>query len=771
MKKLYLVFLMTMFSALQAQIVNIPDANFKSILLSNVPNAVMAFDLMNNLTIIDKNHDGEIQLSEAANISKLNIRVTYFPANYSQLFSNLVSMEGIQSFTNLTSLDIDGLPLLQTLDLSNNTLLYNLEVSRCYVLSSLNLQGCSQLHDMEIFASKIASINLSGLTNLYDVSILQCQLENIYLNNNTNLNSLNLALNKLQTIPINQTPNLKFLTLTQNQISTLDFSGFPKLEALGVSLNKFITIDLSQNKNLTSFYCDKNPFLQSLFIKNGIHNLGSTPTNTSSFTDTPSLVYICADDFEIPNIISLLPSVNTCVVNSYCSFTPGGTFYNIQGNTKVDGNNNGCDANDANKAFQKFSITGGGVTGTMIANTSGDFSLSVQPGSHTVTPVLENPAYFNISPTSFTANFPQQTSPFIQNFCITPNGVHNDLETVIVPVTAASPGFESKYKIVYKNKGNTTQSGTLVFNYNENITDYMNATLSPSSQSSGTLNWNFTNLLPFETREITVTLKLNTPTQTPAVNGGDILHYTAQINGATDENPADNNFTLNQTVVNSFDPNDKTCIEGTSIAKTQVGDYVHYLIRFENTGTANARNIVVKDEIDTSKFDISSLVALNGSHSYVTRVTNPNIVEFIFENIQLPFDDANNDGYVAFKIKTKSTLNAGDSFSNTANIYFDYNAPIVTNTYTTSIQGTLSTSEVKNDKNTISIYPNPVKDILYITSINKVAKVEIYDTAGRIITSMGVKEDSINVSDLPKGNYMIKLFLKDKVSVQKFIKE
>ncbi|OCA78348.1 hypothetical protein BBH99_08655 [Chryseobacterium contaminans] len=771
MKKLYLVFLMTMFSALQAQIVNIPDTNFKSILLSNVPNAVLAFDLMNNPTIIDKNHDGEIQLSEAANISKLNIRVTYFPANYSQLFNSLVSMEGIQSFTNLTSLDIDGLPLLQTLDLSNNTLLYNLEVSRCYVLSSLNLQGCSQLHDMEIFASKIASINLSGLTNLYDVSILQCQLENIYLNNNTNLNSLNLALNKLQTIPINQTPNLKFLTLTQNQISTLDFSGFPKLEALGVSLNKFITIDLSQNKNLTSFYCDKNPFLQSLFIKNGIHNLGSTPTNTSSFTDTPSLVYICADDFEIPNIISLLPSANTCVVNSYCSFTPGGTFYNIQGNTKVDANNNGCDANDANKAFQKFSITGGGVTGTMIANTSGDFSLSVQPGSHTVTPVLENPAYFNISPTSFTASFPQQTSPFIQNLCITPNGVHNDLETVIVPVTAASPGFESKYKIVYKNKGNTTQSGTLVFNYNENITDYMSATLSPSSQSSGTLNWNFTNLLPFETREIRVTLKLNAPTQTPAVNGGDILHYTAQINGATDETPIDNNFALNQTVVNSFDPNDKTCLEGTSITKTQVGDYVHYLIRFENTGTANARNIVVKDEIDTSKFDISSLITLNGSHNYVTRITNSNIVEFIFENIQLPFDDANNDGYVAFKIKTKSTLNTGDTFSNTAKIYFDYNAPVVTNTYITTISGSLATSEIKNDKNTISIYPNPVKDILSIKSPDEVTKVEIYDVAGRVINSMGAKGKTVNVSDLPKGNYLIKLFLKDKFSVQKFIKD
>ncbi len=272
----------------------------------------------------------------------------------------------------------------------------------------------------------------------------------------------------------------------------------------------------------------------------------------------------------------------------------------------------------------------------MIADISGNYSVPVQTGTHTVTPVLENPAYFNISPANVTVSFPQQVSPFNQNFCITPNGVHHDLETVIIPVTAASPGFESQYKIICKNKGNTTQSGTLLFNYNDNVVDYLSSTLTPVSQSTGTLSWNFTNLLPFETKEITVTFKLNTPIQTPPLQGGDILHYTAQVNGATDETPADNNFTLNQTVVNSFDPNDKTCLEGTSITQTQVGDYVHYLIRFENTGTANARNIVVKDEIDTSKFDISSLIPLHGSHSFVTRVTGPNILEFIFENIQLP---------------------------------------------------------------------------------------------------------------------------------------
>lgn len=53
-----------------------------------------------------------------------------------------------------------------------------------------------------------------------------------------------------------------------------------------------------------------------------------------------------------------------------------------------------------------------------------------------------------------------------------------------------------------------------------------------------------------------------------------------------------------------------------------------------------------------------------------------NNVEFVFENINLPFDNAANDGYVSFKVKTRPTLVGGDLFSNTANIYFDYNYPI-----------------------------------------------------------------------------------------------
>ncbi|STD05580.1 DUF7619 domain-containing protein [Chryseobacterium carnipullorum] len=136
----------------------------------------------------------------------------------------------------------------------------------------------------------------------------------------------------------------------------------------------------------------------------------------------------------------------------------------------------------------------------------------------------------------------------------------------------------------------------------------------------------------------------------------------------------------------------------------------------------------------------------------------------------MPFDDATNDGYISFKIKTKATLTMGDSFSNTAKIYFDYNHPIVTNTFTTTVKNVLATSEVSKGNDMVTIYPNPVQNILNIQSKNTVIKAEIYDANGRMIISASVTGSSINVSELTKGNYIIKLFTKDKTVTHKFIK-
>jgi hypothetical protein len=259
--------------------------------------------------------------------------------------------------------------------------------------------------------------------------------------------------------------------------------------------------------------------------------------------------------------------------------------------------------------------------------------------------------------------------------------------------------------------------------------------------------------------------------ETPSLNGGDILDFTATINPTvSDETPLDNIFTLNQTVVNSYDPNDKTCLEGETIDPSMIGKYVHYQIRFENTGTFPAQNVVVKDMIDITKFDISSLQMVNTSHSCFTRITG-NKVEFIFENINLPFDDDNNDGYLVFKIKTLPTLTINSTISNTAEIYFDYNFPIITNTATSTYQILTNSSFVF--ENEFTLFPNPAKNTLTISKKgnSEITSVEVYNLIGQLVIIKPNFSESLDISNLTSGNYFIKVNTKNGNGITKFIKE
>ncbi|KQT17973.1 serine protease [Chryseobacterium sp. Leaf404] len=81
----------------------------------------------------------------------------------------------------------------------------------------------------------------------------------------------------------------------------------------------------------------------------------------------------------------------------------------------------------------------------------------------------------------------------------------------------------------------------------------------------------------------------------------------------------------------------------------------------------------------------------------------------------------------------------------------------------------LNTSELVQ-KNKISIFPNPVKDILNIVSEKEILSVQIYDNLGRIITTEKNKK-SFKVSDFAKGTYYLKIQTKDDVFYGKFLKE
>lgn len=700
--------------------------------------------------------------------------------------NNLLTTLDLSNFTGLQilycrdnilqTLNVQGLSSLMTLTCSNNHLTsLNLSGLSSLIglysdgnqLTSIDVSPLTSVHVLEVSSNLLTSIDITSIPNLQQFFCLYNQLTSLNLSGMTNLGWLNIKSNNISALDISNLPNLQSLTCSNNPIAALDLSNAIQLAGLYCSNTQLFTLDLSHSGQLGDLYCSDNPSLTTLFIKNGSN------AEYLIFSNDPNLQYICADEAQVASIQTQITGYGytNCHVNSYCSFVPGGTFYTIQGNSHYDSNNNGCDVSDINYPNLKLSFTDGTNTGNLIPDTTGAYYYDVQAGTQTFAPVLENSSYFTVSPTTATVTFPTTTSPFVQDFCLAANGLHTDLEVALLPIGSARPGFDATYKIIYKNKGTATQSGTVNLAFDDARLDFVSALPAVSSQATNSLNWSFSNLLPFEIREITVVLNVNSPTETPAVNAGDVLNYTATVTGVTDETPNDNSSTLNQTVINSFDPNDKTCIEGATVSPIMVGQYVHYVIRFENDGTANAQNIVVKDMIDTTKFDVSSLVPLSGSAVYSTRITNTNQVEFIFQNINLPFASGTNTGYVAFKIKTKPTLVVGDTFSNSANIYFDYNYPITTNTATTTI-ATLGIEDF-DFGSVFIVSPVPAINSLTITTKQEVImnSVSIYNTLGQLVQVNTNPNENIDVSGLESGSYFIRITSDKGSSTGKFIKE
>jgi hypothetical protein len=817
--------------ATNGQIINFADANFKNVLLqaNSDTGEQRAGGGNGGYFIIDANHDNEIDVDEALQVTYLNIHtdlvtslsgIEYF--NNLQTFllwnnnqyshtdidihalshltqflyacGNQTATLNVTGLANLTDLTVRG-ALLPSLDLHGLTSLQSLYLTQNCGLTSIDITPAANLAYMTLLGNPLTSIYLNGNPNLRHVWISGSSITTIDVSALPLLTNLNVDDNQITSLNLLGADNLEYLVCSKNQLTSLNVSANPHILDLRCEKNQLTEIDLSNNTVLSNFTCTENQItyldlshstfrnifcgsnnLVSLNIKNNnydceVHyNQGQT-YGRLIFDNNPNLTYICADPIETAYVQGKLAQYGytNCVINSYCSFNPGGDFYTISGSSKIDFDANGCDQNDSLFPNLKYSITDGMASGNLIPDTSGNYSISVQEGTHTLTPIFENPDYFFVSPANASIIFPAETSPFAQNFCITPNGIHSDLEVNIIPISSARPGFDAIYKIVYKNKGNQVQSGTVSLAYNDAVVDFINSSVAPSSQPMNYINWNFTNLQPLESKEIIVTFNINSPLETPPVNSGFNLLYTLCINGGVvDETPEDNIFVLHQTVVNSFDPNNKICLEGNAIGPEMIGKYVHYVINFENTGTANAENIVLKDVIDTTKFDISSLVPIDGSHPYVTKISDGSKVEFIFENINLPFDDEHNDGYLAFKIKTKPDLSIGDSISNSASIYFDYNAPIDTEPVVTTIR-TLTNSDFMLN-NVFSIFPNPAASIIQISNLsNEEFEIQITSMLGKVLVQES-NSDTIDVSNLARGIYLVTIHQGDRTLTQKLIK-
>ncbi|MAU25830.1 MAG: hypothetical protein CMH48_04185 [Muricauda sp.] len=80
-------------------------------------------------------------------------------------------------------------------------------------------------------------------------------------------------------------------------------------------------------------------------------------------------------------------------------------------------------------------------------------------------------------------------------------------------------------------------------------------------------------------------------------------------------------------------------------------------------------------------------------------------------------------------------------------------------------------SQGKGDIDGLKLYPNPVTNgkIFISTTLNAPKKILIFDVLGTQVLQTTILGKELNLSDLDKGVYIIRVFEKDKVATRKLI--
>lgn len=397
-------------------------------------------------------------------------------------------------------------------------------------------------------------------------------------------------------------------------------------------------------------------------------------------------------------------------------------------------------------------------------NASGLYTASVPSGQFDVTQIananagVECPLVYNLSvagSTTFSGIDFNDTLP----------GSMNDLSSTLYsdPIV---PGFESTLSVIYSNDGAITQNAELQVVIDPFL-NFVSSSIVPTSTSGDTLFYSLIAFPPDSANIIDIVVSADST----LVLGTAYSFKSFIFNTTIDFDPTNNNDTLNGLVIGSFDPNDKSINQPYFINGTEE---LTYKIRFQNTGTYFARKVVLTDSL-SSYLDYSTLKFIDGSAPYSASLRTDGTLIISFDDIFLPDSNTNepgSHGYFVYSIKPKSSFAIGQIIKNRAKIYFDYNAPIITNT-TFNKKGSPVASIQEIEKNLFRLFPNPSDDVINIY-FGKDTNVilTLYDVLGKIIFSTRSKglTASLSVSVLDNGVYFIKVENeKGQTGVEKFV--
>lgn len=402
------------------------------------------------------------------------------------------------------------------------------------------------------------------------------------------------------------------------------------------------------------------------------------------------------------------------------------------------------------------------AAGSIVRTSSGQLGSVGTDGKYKLDGVMPGDTIWAIPPTPDAVVFPNfaiyQPNNWNIQFRFLKTSATPDLLIDLTHQTVFRSGFETKISLSCRNLGLQTAQNVQVRLVLPDFLDVLNAMPAFTNHIDDTIIWDLGALAFYQQRIIMLTVKTpaNTPLNTP------ILLSATALPVASDANPQNNTTRVSTWVRNSYDPNDKQVSPPYATpAMLANGDRFQYTIRFQNTGNFPADFVRIVDTLG-STVDASSFRFMSSSHPCTWKMLGKGIVEFFFENIQLPdstSDEPGSHGFVKFSVKPRSGLQLGTRVENTADIFFDFNPPIRTNTAQTQVVYFIPGEEPDGDE--LSLRPNPAVFRAFCSWENPLQErgmLHLYNLQGLPVYDMSVEvgdtEANIDVQGLPAGAYL-----------------
>lgn len=380
------------------------------------------------------------------------------------------------------------------------------------------------------------------------------------------------------------------------------------------------------------------------------------------------------------------------------------------------------------------------------------------PGTAVITPPMI--PHFSAQPITWSIPLPM-TGGVIDSldfrFLVTDEA--QDLEVILTPVYEFRPGFPAKYHVLCRNTGTNSVDATLTLTLGDSLT-FDSASVPPSMINGNTLTWLLGTMLPQQNVEVQLFCTLG-----DSLPLGSHVISTAQIDPVTgDDTPGNNESLADNEVVGSWDPNDIRVHPGTITDGELEGAVLDYVIRFQNTGTADAIDVGVENVIPEHA-DGSSFELLAASHPMVVEyLAFAHKLRFQFSGIHLPdstTDEVGSHGFIRYQIRPRAGLVVGDSISNGAAIFFDHNPAVHTNRAITIVEAPTGLAEETSvgSTSTLAAYPNPCNGQLllrYEAGLSG-ASAMVFDALGRSVADIPLTADpqELNITMLKGGLYHI----------------